>query len=49
MDEEKGAVEVEKQAECGEEGKKDAGKREVTISDCPVLSVVVYPDRAEVT
>ena len=25
-----------------------AGKKEVVISDCPVHSVVVYPDRAEV-
>ena len=27
----------------------DSDKVEVVISDCPVLSVVVYKDRAEVT
>lgn len=27
---------------------KDAEKKEVVISDCPVQAVVVYPDRAEV-
>ena len=32
-----------------EEPKKPAGKKEVIISDCPVHSVVVYPDRAEVS
>lgn len=31
-----------------EEPKKHAGKKEVVISSCPVHSVVVYPDRAEV-
>ena len=31
-----------------EKPKKYAGKKEVVISSCPVHSVVVYPDRAEV-
>ncbi len=31
-----------------DEEKELAGKEEVVISDCPVLSVVVYADRAEV-
>ena len=34
--------------EGAEEPKKYAGKKEVVISSCPVHSVVVYPDRAEV-
>jgi len=32
-----------------EEPKKLSGKKEVIISDCPVHTVVVYPDRAEVS
>ena len=31
-----------------DESKKPGKKREVDIPDCPVHSVVVYPDRAEV-
>lgn len=27
----------------------NAEKKEVTISECPVQAVVVYPDRAEVS
>ncbi len=32
----------------GEKSKKEAEKKEVVISKCPVQGVVVYPDRAEV-
>ena len=32
-----------------EEPKKLSGKKEVIISECPVHTVVVYPDRAEVS
>ena len=43
------ASEDEKAVPLLEEKEKPGGRKEVDIPDCPVHSVVVYPDRAEVS